>query len=85
MHLCLGDLGHHALKQLKDASPLVVLANAIARRWPEGRSLDYVHLLMSGGDIPPTTVDIATSCALGRRTPDAATAAVASMRALLDL
>lgn len=131
VHLCLGDLGHHALKQLKDASPLVILANAIARRWPEGRALDYVHLPMSGGDIPPATdpgcyaplrglrlpggvdliagiaheeqdrrtqlavrdlvenalgrpVDIATSCGLGRRTPAAATAAVTSMRALLD-
>jgi hypothetical protein len=131
VHLCLGDLGHHALKQLADASPLVLLANAIARRWPAGRHLDYVHLPMSGGDVPPTTdprfyaplrrlrlpadvdliagiahedqdpqaqltvrrlaedalgrpVDIATSCGLGRRTPEAATAAVTSMKALLD-
>ena len=131
VHLCLGDLGHHALKQLKDAAPLVVLANAIARRWPAGRSLDYVHLPMSGGDVPPPTdpgfyaplrglrlpdgvdliagiahesqdrptqltvrglvenalghpVDIATSCGLGRRTPDAAIAAVTSMRDLVD-
>jgi hypothetical protein len=131
VHLCLGDLGHHALKQLKDASSLVILANAIARRWPAGRSLDYLHLPMSGGDVPPPTeagfyaplrrlrmpegveviagiahedqdtrtqlavrglvedalghpVDIATSCGLGRRTPDAAAAAVTSMRTLLD-
>lgn len=131
VHLCLGDLGHHALTQLTDASPLVILANAIARRWPEGRPLDYVHLPMSGGDVPPTTepgfyaplrglrlpdsveviagiaheeqdretqlavrelvetalgraADIATSCGLGRRTPEAATAAVTSMRALID-
>jgi hypothetical protein len=54
VHLCLGDLGHHALTQLRDASPLVILANAIAHRWPEGRPLDYVHLPMSGGDVPPT-------------------------------
>ena len=131
VHLCLGDLGHHALKQLTDASPLVILANAIARRWPEGRPLDYVHLPMSGGDVPPTTesgfhaplrglrlpdsvevivgiaheeqdretqlavrelvetapgraAGIATSCGLGRRIPEAATAAVTSMRALID-
>ena len=131
VHLCLGDLGHHALKQLKDASPLVILGNAIARRWPAGRTLDYLHLPMSGGDVVPPTdpgfyaplrglrlpegvgliagiaheeqdhptqltvrglvedavghpVDIATSCGLGRRTPQAAIAAVASMRALLD-
>ena len=130
VHLCLGDLGHHALTQLKDASPLVILANAIARRWPEGRPLEYLHLPMSGGDVPPPAdpafyaplrrlrlprdveliagiaheeqdpqtqltvrglveqalgrpVDIATSCGLGRRTPEAATAAVTAMQALL--
>ena len=130
VHLCLGDLGHHALTQLKDASPLVILANAIARRWPEGRPLEYLHLPMSGGDVPPPAdpafyaplrrlrlprdveliagiaheeqdpqtqlavrglveqalgrpVDIATSCGLGRRTQEAATAAVTAMQALL--
>lgn len=55
VHLCLGDLGHRALRQLPDAEPLVLLANAIVRRWPAGRSLEFVHLPMSGGDQPPTT------------------------------
>ncbi|QUQ66306.1 hypothetical protein [Kutzneria sp. CA-103260] len=55
VHLCLGDLGHRALRQLPDAGPLVLLANAIVRRWPDGRVLEYVHLPMSGGDEPPST------------------------------
>ncbi|GAA3433608.1 hypothetical protein GCM10018954_032120 [Kutzneria kofuensis] len=55
VHLCLGDLGHRALRQLRDASPLVLLANAIVRRWPAGRSLEFVHLPMSGGEQPPPT------------------------------
>jgi len=128
VHLCLGDLGHRALRQLNTADPVVRLANAIARRWPTGRRLEYLHLPMSGGDLPPTTdaafyaplrglrvgadvvagiahegqdrtaqlavrtlveratgttVDIATSCGLGRRTPEQAEQAIAAMRALL--
>jgi hypothetical protein len=129
LHLCLGDLGHRALRQLRSADPLVRLANAVVRHWPSGRGLDFVHLPMSGGDQPPSTdpafyaplrslrtgcpviagiaheeqdladqvvvrrlvedavgtpVDIATSCGLGRRTPEQALRAVDRMRALLE-
>jgi hypothetical protein len=128
VHLCLGDLGHRALRQLPTADPVVRLANAIARQWPHGRQLEYMHLPMSGGNQPPTTdpafytplrglrvgtrvvagiahedqdrttqltvrafveqalgttVDIATSCGLGRRTPEQAEQAVATMQTLL--
>jgi hypothetical protein len=127
VHLCLGDLGHQALRQLPDTGPLVLLANAIVRQWPADRSLEYVHLPMSGGDQPPPTdaafyaplrqlaampliagiahelqdpadqlrvrdlvetaagreVDIATSCGLGRRTPEQAELAVQAMLALV--
>jgi hypothetical protein len=127
VHLCLGDLGHQALRQLRDAGPLVLLANAIVRQWPADRSLEYVHLPMSGGDRPPPTtpefyaplrrldampliagiahelqdpadqlrvrdlvetaarrpVDIATSCGLGRRTPERAELAVQAMLKLV--
>jgi hypothetical protein len=55
VHFCLGDLGHRALRQLRDATPLVLLANAIVRRWPADQSLEYAHLPMSGGDQPPPT------------------------------
>jgi hypothetical protein len=53
VHLCLGDLGHSALLQLRSADPLVRLANALVDRWPNGRSLEFVHLPLSGGDQPP--------------------------------
>jgi hypothetical protein len=55
IHLCLGDLGHQPLKFPPTADPQVRLANALMRRWPEGRSLEYVHLPLSGGDTPPYT------------------------------
>ena len=32
IHLCLGDMNHRALGRLPDASPLVLLANAVAAR-----------------------------------------------------
>jgi hypothetical protein len=34
LHLCLGDMNHRALRRLPDASPLVLLANAVAGRAP---------------------------------------------------
>ncbi|HWO65746.1 MAG TPA: hypothetical protein VNO31_37505, partial [Umezawaea sp.] len=55
VHLCLGDLGHRALRQLRSADPLVRLTNAVVRHWPSGRSLDFVHLPMYGGDRVPST------------------------------
>jgi hypothetical protein len=55
VHLCLGDLGHRALKMPSTADPQVRLANALVRRWPRGRQLEFIHLPLSGGDEPPTT------------------------------
>lgn len=54
IHLCLGDLGHKALTRIGDASPLVTLANAIARSWPAGRPLEFVHAPLAAGDEPPS-------------------------------
>jgi hypothetical protein len=53
VHLCLGDLGHQALGRLRDTGPLVLLANAIGSRWPDGRSLEYVHAPLAAGEDPP--------------------------------
>jgi hypothetical protein len=53
VHLCLGDLGHQALGRLRDVGPLVRLGNAIARRWPAGRPLEYVHAPLAAGEEPP--------------------------------
>ncbi|WP_300008813.1 hypothetical protein [Pseudonocardia sp.] len=54
LHLCLGDLGHKALTRTGDAPPMVSQANAIARRWPAGRPLEFVHAPLAAGDEPPS-------------------------------
>jgi hypothetical protein len=53
VHLCLGDLGHKALGTLEDAGPPVRLTNAIVRRWPGDRPLEYVHAPLAAGEDPP--------------------------------
>ena len=55
VHLCLGDLGHKALAGMTSCAPLTALANAIARRWPAGRTLAFMHLPMCEGDHPAST------------------------------
>lgn len=55
VHLCLGDLGHHALRQLKDTAPLAYLTTALVRSWPRHTTLDFVHLPLSGGEKTPST------------------------------
>jgi len=54
LHLCLGDMNHRALGKITDASPLVLLANAAARRWPDRRPLEYVHAPLAAADNPPS-------------------------------
>lgn len=53
IHLCVGDMNHRALARLRDVTPLVRLANAIARAWPEGRSLEFVHAPFAAAVLPP--------------------------------
>jgi hypothetical protein len=53
VHLCLGDLGHKSLTGLSNAQPLVVMANALARRWPSDRTLEFVHAPLAAGADPP--------------------------------
>jgi hypothetical protein len=53
VHLCLGDMNHRALVAMKDSSPVVTLANAIARGWPSGRELEFMHAPFSGASQPP--------------------------------
>ena len=43
VHLCLGDMNHRALGKLNDTAPLVTLANALARAWPDDRPLEFMH------------------------------------------
>lgn len=55
VHLCVGDLDHKPMRTPTDSRPLVTLANAIVRRWPDGRSLERVYLPLAAGDVPPPT------------------------------
>jgi len=55
VHLCLGDLHNKADAQPHTTAPLVTLANALARHWPQGRTLEYIHGPLAAGDIPPST------------------------------
>jgi hypothetical protein len=53
IHLCLGDFHHKAYGNMRDVRPLVLLANAIAAQWPDGRKLDYVHAPFAAAAEPP--------------------------------
>lgn len=55
MHLCVGDMGHKARVRPSSVAPLVRLTNVLARRWPDGRTLEFVHIPLCGGEEPPTT------------------------------
>ncbi|MEU2037289.1 hypothetical protein [Nocardia niwae] len=54
VHLCLGSLRNKARGRLRDARPLVDLANSVVRHWPQGRVLQFVHGPFAAGDIPPS-------------------------------
>ena len=53
VHLCLGDMNHRALGKLRDTAPLVTLANALARAWPDDRPLEYLHAPFAAAEQPP--------------------------------
>ena len=53
-HLCLGNFQHKASMQLSDARPLVLLANALAKHFPAGRQLEYIHAPLAAAALPPS-------------------------------
>ncbi|RMI32981.1 hypothetical protein [Nocardia stercoris] len=55
VHLCLGGRRNKARTTLRDTRPLVHLANAVARQWPSGRTLEYIHGPLAAGDLPPSS------------------------------
>jgi hypothetical protein len=55
IHLCLGDMNHKALATMPDTMPVVLLANAIVKAWPAGRSLEFVHAPFAAADVVPST------------------------------
>ncbi|MFF3566960.1 hypothetical protein [Nocardia jiangxiensis] len=54
VHLCLGSKGNRTRAVPRSARPLVDLANAVARHWPSGRTLEFVHGPLSGVSHPPS-------------------------------
>lgn len=55
LHLCYGDLGNKSLVKPRSAAGLVRLTNALAKAWPADHPLEYVHLPLAFGDVPPVT------------------------------
>ncbi|HSM02341.1 MAG TPA: hypothetical protein VK960_07895 [Acidimicrobiia bacterium] len=54
-HLCVGDMNHRAFSTLSDATIPVRLANALVKRFPEGRRLEFLHMPFAHAVEPPTT------------------------------
>ncbi|WP_159080674.1 hypothetical protein [Nocardia suismassiliense] len=53
VHLCYGSLEDKPVVAPRSAAPVVALANAIARYWPAGRHLDFVHMPIGDGKQAP--------------------------------
>ncbi|MFF3223084.1 hypothetical protein ACFYV7_09830 [Nocardia suismassiliense] len=53
VHLCYGSLEDKPVVAPRSAAPVVALTNAIARYWPAGRHLDFVHLPIGDGKQAP--------------------------------
>lgn len=54
VHLCLGSKANRTRAVLRSAKPMVDLANAVARHWPSGRPLEFVHGPLAGVSHPPS-------------------------------
>jgi hypothetical protein len=55
VHLCVGSLNNKARATMRNAQPLVDLANSVVRHWPSGRTLEFIHGPFAAGDKPPST------------------------------
>lgn len=53
-HLCVGDMNNEAFSNLRDTTPVVRLVNALMSGFPPSRRLEFVHLPLAHGSIPPT-------------------------------
>ncbi|MFG1791110.1 hypothetical protein [Nocardia sp. NPDC049149] len=54
VHLCLGSMNNKSTATMRDAQPLVDLANSVVRHWPSGRTLEFIHAPFAAGDKPPS-------------------------------
>jgi hypothetical protein len=48
-------MNHRALGNMTDATPVVLLGNAIVKAWPSGRPLEYVHAPFAAAQTVPRT------------------------------
>lgn len=55
VHLCVGDMNNRPFGTMGDVGPLVLLANAILRHWPDERPLDVLHAPFAAADRPAPT------------------------------
>ncbi|WP_460697748.1 hypothetical protein [Nocardia thraciensis] len=53
VHLCFGSLDDKPVVAPRSTAAVVTLANAVARYWPAGRHLDFVHLPIGDGSRAP--------------------------------
>jgi hypothetical protein len=51
-HLCLGDFKHKSMVTMVDATPAILLANALAKDFPKSQTLDYIHVPFAAADKP---------------------------------
>ena len=47
-------MNHKALARMRDVRPLVLLANELPRRWPDERTLEFIHAPFAAAEEPPT-------------------------------
>lgn len=57
VHVCLGDFHHTALIKLDVAGLLVPFVNDLLALWPRDRRLEFVHLPLAEGKVPPRVGD----------------------------
>lgn len=54
-HLCVGDMNNESFSKLKDAGTIVHLANGLVSQFPAEQTLEYVHVPLAHGALPPST------------------------------
>ncbi len=54
VHLCWGDLNNKAFTQAKTLEKAVHYMNHMVQKWPNTAKLEYLHLPIGQGDVPPS-------------------------------
>jgi hypothetical protein len=55
VHLCLGDFHNEAIVHPKALDKMVAFTSGMIERWPARHTLDFVHVPLAEGDVPPRT------------------------------